>query len=403
METSASTAAQPVNLVESFDALALGNLFQGLFGDARPRFFVAPGRVNLIGEHTDYNDGFVLPLAINRGTLIAGRSRADRKIRVHSIERQETREFSLDGPLQSHPHDWLSYVEGEARSLEESGWRINGADLLIESNVPVGSGLSSSAALENSVGFALLSLNGYSDIDLKKLALAGQSAEHRYVGTKCGIMDQFITAMGQQRHALLIDCRTLEATPIPLDLPGIAVVIVDSGVKHELASSAYNERRRQCQDGVAFFQQFMPDITALRDISTQAFERYESQLPDPTIRKRMRHVITENERTLFAAEALKHHDAERLGQLMNASHQSLQLDYEVSCAELDLLVELAQGLDGVIGARMTGGGFGGCTVNLVRIDALEGFKQTLEMEYNRQFEYPVSFYVTQPQSGVREL
>lgn len=400
MSISVEHSDNPVAIV---DLESLKQLFQGLYGNTVPRFFRAPGRVNLIGEHTDYNDGFVMPIAINWTTIVAASPRVDRQVRVYSVNRQEQLSFDLDGPVVGKKHHWLSYIEGVARSLEEMDWRIRGADLLINSDVPVGSGLSSSAALENSVGYALLKLAGYDEIDLKKLALAGQAAEHHYVGTKCGLMDQFITAMGQPGHALLIDCRSLEATPIPIRLADIEIVICDSGVKHQLATSAYNQRREECSRGLAFFQSRMAGLHSLRDLSVRDFERHADEMPDDVLRRRVKHVVTENQRTLEAADALTKGDGRLLGQKMNASHESLKYDYEVSCDELDALVVIAHSVPGVLGARMTGGGFGGCTVNLVQKDSVEPFKQAVLEAYPTRFGKTPVFYQTQANAGVSEL
>lgn len=385
------------------DPKEISRLFNEYFGRNNVRLFYAPGRVNLIGEHTDYNEGFVLPIAIQQGTLVAGLTRTDRTVRVHSLNEQETVEFDLDALLAYPQGQWINYVEGVARSLEEKGFILQGADLLIASNVPVGAGLSSSAALENAAAYALLSLSGIQTIDKVQLALAGQAAEHQYVGTQCGIMDQLVTALGQYHHALLIDCRSLEATPVPINLPETVIVICDSRVKHSLASSAYNQRVAECRKGVEFLRQALPDILTLRDIDEPTFEKYQSLITDEIVLKRVRHVITENARTIEAAEALSQGDAMRLGQLMSASHESLKNDYEVSCPELDTLVEIAKDIPGAVGARMTGGGFGGCTVNLVQKAHLQQFTETISARYQEAFGQPPHIYVTEASDGVQEV
>ncbi|HYE64412.1 MAG TPA: galactokinase [Pyrinomonadaceae bacterium] len=382
------------------DHQALRRTFQELYGrDAR--LFRAPGRVNLIGEHTDYNEGFVLPMAIDRETVVAAATRTDRRIRVRSLNLNETLEFDLDGPGQPQRGLWLDYVEGVARVLEERGSRLRGADMVLQSDVPEGSGLSSSAALEISVGLALTSLSGIA-IDPIELALAGQRAEHVYVGTKCGIMDQFIAALAQRGHALLIDCRTLEATPIPLNTENAPVAICDTGVKHELASSAYNERRAQCEQGVELLREVLPGIRALRDVSVADFHQYEERLPEP-IRRRCRHVVTENARTLSATEALRSGDLAETGRLMYESHRSLRDDYEVSCLELDLMVASAGRVEGVWGARMTGGGFGGCTVNLVDRRGLAEFQERVAGEYKTVTGREPAIYVSEAGGGAQEI
>lgn len=365
------------------------------------RLFRAPGRVNLIGEHTDYNDGFVLPMAIERETIVAAAPRTDRTVRVHSLNLDESAEFDLDAAVERRRGGWLDYVEGVARILDE-GARLAGADLLILSDVPLGAGLSSSASLEISVGLALASLSG-TDVDGVRLALAGQRAEHEYVGTKCGIMDQFTAAMARAGHALLIDCRTLHATHIPLDTSGVVVAICDTNVKHELSTSEYNRRREECEQGVRSLRSVLPSIRALRDVSVEEFERHAPRVLPDTIRRRCRHVVTENARTLAAAEALGRGDLTELGRLMNLSHSSLRDDYEVSCPELDALAEIALSVDGVLGSRMTGGGFGGSTVSLVRRDALEDFKKVVAAEYVKRTGIETTILVSEAGEGAGEV
>jgi galactokinase len=355
--------------------------FRTLYG-TDPRLFRAPGRVNLIGEHTDYNDGFVLPMAINYGTVVAGGARTDRLVRVHSLNFNESAQFDLDHPGTRKRGIWLDYVEGVAQALLRRGLKLTGADLALVSDIPIGGGLSSSAALEMSVGIALLIIS-CSHLDPIPLALAGQEAEHTYVGMKCGIMDQFIAALGKEGHALLIDCRALEGSLIPLEIRDMAVVVCDTRVKHALASSEYNNRRAECEQGVSLLKEALPGIRALRDVSWDDFQQQQGRLPE-VVRRRCRHVVSENDRTLRAAKALQEGYAEEMGRLMIESHESLRDDYAVSCRELDLLVESARTVPGVAGARMTGGGFGGCTVNLVRRDALELFRESVTRDYLRE-------------------
>lgn len=382
------------------DIDALKRTFHELYGRT-PRLFVAPGRVNLIGEHTDYNEGFVLPMAVDRKTIVAVGPREDRRVRVHSLDLQEVAAFDLDHEDRANATHWAAYIEGVARVLEKRGFKLTGAELAISSDVPMGGGLGSSAALEISTGYALLTLSGH-EIDLKQLALAGQTAEHLYVGTRCGIMDQLAAALGKKSHALLIDCRSLETVPVDLNLPGIAVVVCNTNVEHELASSAYNERRRECERAVEILRQVLPGIQALRDMSWEQFEKYAELLPEPE-RSRCRHVISENERTLEAAEALKTGKLERLGELMALSHKSLSEDYEVSCRELDVMVDLARKHNGVVGARMTGGGFGGCTVNLVAGEELNNFREFVTSGYEAATGIVPTIYVVAASDGVREM
>jgi galactokinase len=378
----------------------LRGAFRNLYA-SEPRFFSAPGRVNLIGEHTDYNDGFVLPMALERATVVAAAPREGRIVRVHSLNVNESAEFDLDHPGPTRRGIWLDYVEGVAQALMGRGAQLRGADLAIDSDVPVGAGLSSSAALEVSTGLALLNIAG-ALMDRVSLALAGQQAEHVYVGTKCGIMDQFVAALGEEGHALLIDCRALEATPIPLDTSSMVVAICDTNVKHELASSEYNTRRAECERGVSILREVLPGIRALRDVSVEDFEKHEGLLPEP-IRRRCRHVVTEDARTLAAAQALRAGELERMGQLMVLSHRSLRDDYEVSCRELDIMVEIALRIEGVAGARMTGGGFGGSTVNLVRRDALAQFSEIINREYHLATNKHPTIYISAPGAGAKEI
>ena len=367
----------------------------------QPRLFRAPGRVNLIGEHTDYNDGFVLPMAIDRETIVAAAARDDRLLRVRSSFLAEPVEIDLDRPGSPRRGVWFDYVEGVARALITRGKLLRGADLLIESNVPIGAGLSSSAALEVSIGLALLGVSDQA-LDPLSLALAGRDAEHAYVGTMCGIMDQYAATLGQANRALLIDCRSLESRQIPLNLPDTAIVVCDTHVKHNLASSEYNIRRAQCEEGVRLLRPVLPGIAALRDVNILQFESHQDVLPKK-IRQRCRHIITENARTLSAAEALEAGDLKKMGSLMAESHTSLRDDYEVSCRELDLMVEIARSLRCVFGARMTGGGFGGCTVNLVLREGLEEFCEKVSIEYQKEAGITPSSYVVTAADGAGEI
>jgi len=374
--------------------------FQTLYG-REPRLFRAPGRVNLIGEHTDYNGGFVLPIAIEYATTVAAAAREDRRIRVRSLNLNQESEIDLDAPEQKLRGSWIDYVEGIARILERENGKLRGADLLISSEVPTGAGLSSSAALEISVGLALSKISGQT-VDKVKLALIGQAAEHEFVGARVGIMDQFISALGEKEHALLIDCRSLEAEQIPFAAEDFVIVICDSKVKHKLASSEYNTRRAECEKGVEILRKFLPEITELRDVSIKDFEKYKTHLPE-IIRKRCRHVVTENKRTIAGAEALKHAELAVFGMLMWESHLSLRDDYEVSCKELDLLVSISANCEGVLGARMTGGGFGGSTVNLVKRENLTEFTEKISIEYERQTNIKSSVYISGAADGAQEI
>ena len=379
---------------------ALRRAFEERYG--RPaRLFRAPGRVNLIGEHTDYNGGFVLPMAIDRETVVAAAPRADRTVRVCSLNRGEELAFDLDRPGAPRRGLWLDYVEGVARALESRGVYLGGADMLLFSDVPAGAGLSSSAALEVSAGLALASVSGQT-VDPVELALAGQQAEHTYVGTLSGIMDQFVAALGREGHALLIDCRALAADAIPLDTTDVVVAIADTHVHHELSASEYNRRRAECEEGVRLLSEQLHGVRELRDVSVEEFERCAAALPE-TVRRRCRHVVGENARTLAAAAALRRGDLEEVGRLMRRSHESLRDDYEVSCAELDLLAETAWGVPGVLGSRMTGGGFGGSTISLVRRDRLPEFECALTEEYRKRKGLVPTVYVSEAGGGAAEV
>ncbi|MDF3070444.1 MAG: galK [Polyangiaceae bacterium] len=359
-----------------------------------PQVFSAPGRVNLIGEHTDYNDGFVLPMAIERRTYVAGAKNGTSLLRVKSLTLGESVEVDLAGPARKRRGSWVDFVEGTARALLERKLPVVGCDLLIDSNVPHGAGLSASAALELALGIALVSLGGETEPDRVQLALAGQAAEHQYVGTMCGIMDQYIAALGERDAALLIDCRSLEPRAVPLRLGTARVLVCDTKVKHELSSSEYNVRREECERGVSILSEVLPGLRSLRDVSLGDFTTHAGRLPD-VIRRRCLHVVTENERTLAAAEALSRGDLARVGQLMIESHASLRDDYQVSCAELDVAAEVAAAQPGVYGSRMTGGGFGGCTVTLAEESALPAVEAAVKAAFlSRGFREPELFATT---------
>ena len=372
--------------------------FADRYGRA-PRVFSAPGRVNLIGEHTDYNDGFVLPMAIDRRTFVAAAPRGDARIRCASIDFAGEAEFGI-GEDPAPAGDWADYVRGVAAGLRRAGQLAGGADLLVASEVPIGAGLSSSAALEVAAGFALLAIGGRS-LPPTELARLCQRAEQEFAGTQCGIMDQFISTLGIAGHALLIDCRSLESRPIPMDLGEARLVVCNSMIRHELASGEYNRRGAECEEAVRRLAGHLPGIQSLRDVELEEFDPLADLLPE-TIRRRAAHVLTENNRTLAAVEALAHGELRRVGQLMLASHASLRDDYEVSCPELDLLVEIARALPGVYGARMTGGGFGGCTVNLVEEAQIAPFIDALRREYRARTGIDAPCYACRPSGGVRE-
>jgi len=356
---------------------ALTESFQGLYG-GQPKIYRAPGRVNLIGEHTDYNQGFVMPAAIDFSTWVAIAPRKDRKLSIRSENFSETVELDLNQPATQSRGHWSDYPFGVAVKVEQSGRRLVGANLLVRGEVPIGSGLSSSAAIEVATGMALLENSGLS-IDRVTLAKLCRQAENEFVGMRCGLMDQFISCFGQAGHALMLDCRQLDYQLLPLP-ENVRLVVCNTMVKHELASSEYNARRAECDEGVRILSRKVANVQSLRDVTMNDLERSGSQLPE-VVYRRCRHVVGENDRVTTAAGALTSGDLNVFGKLMAESHQSLRDDYEVSCKELDVLVDLANGLEGVFGARMTGGGFGGCTINLVRTESVDTFKQTVAKEY----------------------
>jgi galactokinase len=372
------------------DVARLSAQFQAFYA-APARIFSAPGRVNLIGEHTDYSEGFVLPMAIERRTYVAGARNGSSRVRVKSLTLGQSFDFDLERPGPKRRGSWLDYVEGTARALMDRGLPVAGSDLLIDSDVPTGAGVSASAALELSVGIALSTLAGATEPNRVKLALAGQAAEHQYVGTMCGIMDQYIAALGQKDAALLIDCRTLETKSLPIQLGSVSVLICDTRVKHELSSSEYNLRRAECLRASNILAKFMPGVRTLRDVTPADFARLATQLPG-VVRSRCRHVVTENARTLAAVDALMAGDLHAMGKLMSQSHVSLRDDYQVSCSELDVAVDIASAQPGVYGSRMTGGGFGGCTVTLVETSAIEHVSSAIKAAFKtRRWQEPELF------------
>lgn len=359
-----------------------------------PRIFRAPGRLNLIGEHTDYNDGFVLPAALSFATYVAASVRDDRRIRVASRNFDRELEFDLDQPLQAAEKTWAKYVQGVGLILEREGFALQGANLLIDSDVPVGAGLSSSAALEISTAYALATLSGHK-LDGMKLARIGQTAEHEFAGVRSGIMDQFVSVFGREDHALFLDCRSMEWAAIPTS--SAQFLICNTKTKHELADGEYNKRRAECEAAAAFLGR-----TSLRDVSIEDLNERSDGMPEVP-RKRARHIVTENERVLSSVSALERGDLSAFGQLMNESHASMRDDFEISCAELDLMVELAHASGEVLGARMTGGGFGGCTINLMKAADHTEFIHQIAEKYASETGIVPEIYVCEIGGGVEEI
>lgn len=356
----------------------------------------APGRVNLVGGHTDYNDGFVLPVAIDHRTAVAARARDDDVVRVHSVEFEETATFDCSNLDPPETVEWVDYVKGvvaELRTLDDGGvGEVTGADLVVGGGVPRGAGLSSSAALELAVGGALVAAFDL-DIDRRTLADVAWRAETGFVGLDCGIMDQYAVALCEADAALFLDCRDRSTELVPFEGERARLVVVDTNVEHELVDSAYNDRVRECARGVDLLGDCLDTkIESLRNVSPEAFAAHADELPDP-VRRRCRHVVTENERVRDAASALRGDDVETLGKRMFASHESLRDDYEVSCDELDLVVDVARETDGVYGARLTGAGFGGSVVALVAPEVIESFETAVRHEYPERTGVDPDVYV----------
>lgn len=373
----------------------LAQHFKDRFGSP-PRIFCAPGRVNLLGEHTDYNDGFVMPCAIGFSTRVAISSRPDRKLVIRSEEFSEEFEFDLDNLPIRGKGVWSDYVLGVAVMLRQIGHPTPGASLLVRGEVPIGAGLSSSAAIEVASALALMSLNG-ATLPLPEVAKLCQKAENVFIGARVGIMDQFVSCLGKAGHALLLDCRSLEFKLIPIP-QNVRLVICNTMVKHDHANGAYNRRREECDEGVKLLSRWYPKIRALRDVSVEQLVQHKAEIPE-TIYKRCLHVVSENQRVLEGAQYLTDGDVERFGALMQQSHCSLRDLYEVSCRELDVMAEIAQSLNGYCGGRMTGGGFGGCTVNIVRASDAESFAKQISERYQVEIGIKPDVYVCSAANG----
>ena len=371
----------------------------------QPRLFFAPGRVNLIGEHTDYNGGHVFPCALSMGTVCAARVRGDRRLRLLSLNFPDAGvvETDLDRTVPLPGECWANYVLGVVRAFAAEGHApARGLDIAFYGDIPAGAGLSSSAALEVLTGTALRELFGF-PVSPTQVALLGQRAENEFIGLSCGIMDQFASAMGRRGHAIFLDTATLEYAYAPLALDGAKLVIVNSMVKHALAGSAYNDRRRECARALEALRAVKPGLASLGELAPEEFDALAGAIPDEVCRRRARHAVYENARTRSAFDALQAGDLARFGALMNASHVSLRDDYAVSCPEVDTLAALAWETPGVLGSRITGGGFGGCTVSIVRDDAAADFAGTVAREYARETGLTPQIYTVSAGDGAREL
>lgn len=379
--------------------------FLDIFGgeDEGIRVFASPGRVNLIGEHTDYNGGYVFPAALTMATTIIARPRKDSIVRMKATDLDGVVEGDLNTIDKYKDLKWGNYQFGIFDELQKAGYNICGADMLFHDTTPHGGGLSSSAAIEVSAAIAMASLGGAEDIDNIEMAKISQIAEHNYIGVNCGIMDQFASAMGKANHVIFLNCKNLDYSLVPMKLDGYKLVISNTNKKRSLADSKYNERRSECEAGLEILKSVMPEKTCLGDITVEEFEKHKHLIEDKTIQNRVCHVITEDDRVLRSTEVLEKGDLEAFGKLMIGSHESLRDLYEVSCDELDTLVDSALKLDCVLGSRMTGAGFGGCTVSLVKEDGVDEFIEKVGKEYLEKVGYAASFYITEIGDGGREI
>lgn len=378
--------------------------FREIFKDNNIRVFHSPGRVNLLGEHTDYNGGYVLPVALNVGTTVCISKRDDRKIFLTATDLDDIVSADIDNLLAYRNIKWGNYQLGVAYELMKAGYKIGGCNMLFDDTVPHGAGLSSSAAIECATGIALISLfNPEKELNRIELALLAQRAENQFVGVNCGIMDQFASVMGKKDNAIFLNCKTLEYRYVPLNLGDYALVITNTNKKRSLADSKYNERRSECEKGLEILKKELPDITCLGDVTVEAYEAVNSVIKDPIIEKRVRHVIYEDDRVLKAIEVLNKGELSEFGKLMIESHISLRDLYEVTGFELDTLFEEALKVEGVLGTRMTGAGFGGCTVSIVHKSSIEEFKNRVGKNYALKTSLIPEFYVMETGEGSREI
>ena len=363
--------------------------------------YMSPGRINLIGEHTDYNGGFVFPGAVDKGIMAEIRPNGTNTVMLYSIDLKDRVEFKVNDP-EGPRASWARYIYGICQEMKALGVDVKGFNAAFYGDVPLGAGMSSSAALESCFAFALNDLFGDNKVSKWDLVLAGQATEHKYVGVNCGIMDQFASAMGKKDNAIFLDCNTLDFEYAPIVLDGAKIVVTNSMVKHSLVTSAYNDRRNESAQALKDLQTVC-DIKTLGDLTDEEFEAHKDAIKDEVARKRGKHAVYENQRTIKAVKALKENDIETFGKLMNASHVSLRDDYETSCPEVDVLVDEAWKIPGVIGSRITGGGFGGCTVSIVKDEAIDQFKANLTKAYEEKVGKTPEFYVVSIGDGPSRL
>lgn len=376
--------------------------FRELFGkNTHPEIVSAPGRVNIIGEHTDYNSGLVLPTAVDREILVAAQNRKDNNLRFFSVDYNESFETNLTGLKFSSKIKWANYLMGVFYFLKDSGFKLKGVNLVFTGNVPQGGGLSSSAALEVATAYTVRTLQelALDDIDMIKLC---QKAENKFVGVMCGIMDQFASTMSRKNHLLSLDCANLSYELIPMDFSNLKIVLADTKKERTLSGSEYNRRRKQCKEGVRILKKYLPSIRVLRDVKLSDFKKYKKKLRDP-LNRRVEHVIYEIERVKKAISAIKENDLIALGKLLYESHDSLKNLFEVSCPELDLMVDLAKEVNGVYGSRLLGGGFGGCTISLVKTEAVEDFKSKILSEYPKRTNKFPEIWICNSSDGVKNI
>lgn len=365
-----------------------------------PLVFRSPARVNLIGEHTDYNDGFVLPAAVNKEIYFALAPNNLEKTRIYSFDLQESAEIDL-GNIAPSQEQWQNYLLGVLAQFQKHSYPVQNFDLVFGGNIPIGAGMSSSAAVECGLAYGLNQIYDF-NIDKFTLAKMAQKAEHQYARVICGIMDQFANLFGKAQHVVKLDCRSLEYQYYPFDISSYNVVLCDTKVKHSLASSEYNNRRKECEEGVAILSKYNENVRSLRDVSLELLQKHQADLP-PIVYKRCSYVVKEIKRVQDACIDLENHDLAAFGRKMYETHAGLQHDYEVSCAELDFLVDQTRANDSVIGSRMMGGGFGGCTINLVKQEAIEGFVQEMTEAYHRRFNVKLETYVTEIVDGTSRM